>query len=373
MVALATSTCTSGGDGRAEVVVVVPVPVVGGGRRGGGRRRERGRRHGDRRARRRRQEQDPDDHGNNDDGHAAPAGLLGWRVEGRRCRDHGPGRPPVLPLSLIDGGAGVGRALRNDHGGVPEGDDGRVAPPVGTPPSPQAFQPARSGACSRCVGESPSLWRIAVCFAPGRVHHDSSSSSRSRSLSVKGICAQACQRGASEARILQPMPTRRASAVAWEARPVWRSWKRRRFVIVRSWVRVPPPAQSVHRLTRSPACQLETRHRPGGADVERCQRAVLRDRDQQRAPPACQVRQDPCFQTRAPTPPTPHLLADVVERQRRLGVEADGEHTIIFESLQRRRDAGYQREVEVLNRTGSNLGDRRCHVRSAVAREARRR
>ena len=35
---------------------------------------------------------------------------------------------------------------------------------------------------------------------------------------------------------------RRRPGVPWRSRPVWRSWKRRRLVIVRSWVRVPPPA-----------------------------------------------------------------------------------------------------------------------------------
>ena len=31
--------------------------------------------------------------------------------------------------------------------------------------------------------------------------------------------------------------------------PAWRSWKRRRFVIVRSWVRVPPPAPRMFALS----------------------------------------------------------------------------------------------------------------------------
>ncbi len=45
-----------------------------------------------------------------------------------------------------------------------------------------------------------------------------------------------------------PGPDRPGSSVA--CKPVWRSWKRRRFVIVRSWVRVPPPARTARRPHR---------------------------------------------------------------------------------------------------------------------------
>ena len=56
------------------------------------------------------------------------------------------------------------------------------------------------------------------------------------------LTALACQRSPPNAR---GAPKKRPILSDGHYLPVWRRWKRRRFVIVRSWVRVPPPALEI--------------------------------------------------------------------------------------------------------------------------------
>ena len=93
----------------------------------------------------------------------------------------------------------------------------------------------------------------AVADADAFSRAGSTTIARSRESGCPGLSmpsrGQACQCTTREARILRsrarPCPgAGDAAGGSVAATPVWRSWKRRRFVIVRSWVRVPPPAPS---------------------------------------------------------------------------------------------------------------------------------
>ena len=74
------------------------------------------------------------------------------------------------------------------------------------------------------------------------------------------LTSLACQRSTQSAR---EYPENRSILEACHYLPVWRRWKRRRFVIVRSWVRVPPPAPTRRMV------QWLNQERGGGSPVRK--------------------------------------------------------------------------------------------------------